>query len=105
MARARRWVAPLLFAVLLTAFAAGIWGMYRANFPGKGLYRASGVYEARYGDVMLIVRHEKRKLVEQLTHNTSPGHLAGGNARQETGLPGGGPRLPRRGHLRAPGGG
>ena len=59
MARARRWVAPLLFAVLLAAFAAGIWGMYRANFPGKGLYRASGVYEARYGDVMLIVRHEK----------------------------------------------
>ncbi|HTK92223.1 MAG TPA: hypothetical protein VL948_18480 [Verrucomicrobiae bacterium] len=59
MARARRWVAPLLFAVLLAAFGAGIWGMYRSNFPGQGLYRASGVYEARYGDVMLIVRHEK----------------------------------------------
>jgi len=59
MARTRRWVAPVLFAVLLAAFAAGIWGMYRSNFPGKGLYRASGVYEARYGDVMVIVRHEK----------------------------------------------
>jgi hypothetical protein len=59
MARTRRWVAPVLFAVLLAAFAAGIWGMYRSNFPAKGLYRASGVYEARYGDVMVIVRHEK----------------------------------------------
>jgi hypothetical protein len=55
----RRWIAPVLFAVLLAAFAAGIWGMYRANFPGQGLYRASGVFEARYADVMVIVRHEK----------------------------------------------
>ena len=55
----RRWMAPVLFAVLLAAFAAGIWGMYRANFPGHGLYRASGVFEARYADVMVIVRHEK----------------------------------------------
>ena len=59
MARARRWVAPALFAVLLAAFAAGIWGIYRSNFPGKGLYRASGVYEARYAEVMVVVRHEK----------------------------------------------
>ena len=59
MARTRRWVAPALFVLLLAAFAAGIWGMYRANFPGKGLYRASGVYEARYADVMVVVRHEK----------------------------------------------
>jgi hypothetical protein len=59
MARARGWIAPVLFAVLLTAFAAGIWGIYRSNFPGKGLYRASGVYETRYTDVMVVVRHEK----------------------------------------------
>ena len=56
---ARRWVAPALFAALLVAFGAGIWGMYRSNFPGQGLYRASGVYETRLTDVMVIVKHEK----------------------------------------------
>lgn len=56
---ARRWVAPALFAALLAAFGAGIWGIYRSNFPGQGLYRASGVYETRLTDVMVIVKHEK----------------------------------------------
>jgi len=41
---------------------------------------------------ILIVRHEKRKLVEHLTHNTSPGHLSGQDSRQQSGLLGGGPR-------------
>jgi hypothetical protein len=59
MGAARRWVAPVLFAVLLAAFAVGIWGIYRSNFPGKGLYRAGGVYETRLTDVMVVVRHEK----------------------------------------------
>jgi hypothetical protein len=59
MAAGRRWVAPVLFSVLLAAFAAGIWGIYRSNFPGKGLYRAGGVYETRLTDVMVVVRHEK----------------------------------------------
>jgi hypothetical protein len=56
---ARPWVAPVLFAVLLVAFGAGIWGIYRSNFPGQGLYRASGVYETRLTDVMVVVKHEK----------------------------------------------
>jgi hypothetical protein len=56
---ARRWVAPALFGVLLAAFGAGIWGTYRSNFPGQGLYRAGGVYETRLTDVMVIVKHEK----------------------------------------------
>jgi hypothetical protein len=59
VARARGWVAPVLFSVLLTAFAAGIWGIYRSNFPGQGLYRASGVYETRFSDVMIVVKHER----------------------------------------------
>lgn len=59
MARARAWAAPVLFFVLLTAFGAGIWGMYRSSFPGKGLYRASGVYETRVSDTMVVVKHEK----------------------------------------------
>ncbi len=40
---------------------------------------------------MAIIRHERRKLVEQLVHNTSPGYLDGGDSRKRAGLPGGGP--------------
>lgn len=40
---------------------------------------------------IIILRHERRKLVERLVHNTSPGFLTGGDARERTGLPGGGP--------------
>jgi hypothetical protein len=58
-AATRGWIAPVLFAVLLAAFAAGIWGIYRSNFPGQGLYRASGVYETRFTDTMVVVKHEK----------------------------------------------
>ena len=41
---------------------------------------------------ILILRHEKRKLVARVTHNTSPGHLGGGDERQRAGLKGAGPR-------------
>ena len=40
---------------------------------------------------IIIVRHEKRKLVERVTHLTSPGFLRGGRTREEAGLRGGGP--------------
>lgn len=40
---------------------------------------------------IIIIRHERRKLVERLIHNTSPGFLTGGDSRQRAGLPGGGP--------------
>lgn len=58
MAPVRGWVAPVLFLVLLAAFGAGIWGVYRAAFPGPGLHRVNGVYENRLTDVMISVRHE-----------------------------------------------
>jgi len=47
---------------------------------------------ARY--TIIITRHERRKLVEaeRLVHNTSPGFLTGGDARQRAGLRGGGPK-------------
>ncbi len=45
--------------MLLVAFAAGIWGNYREAFPGRGLYRVSGVFEARWGETMMLVRHER----------------------------------------------
>jgi glutaconate CoA-transferase, subunit B len=41
---------------------------------------------------IVIVRHERRKLVERLAHLTNPGHLDGPGARARAGLPGGGPR-------------
>ena len=44
--------------MLLAAFAAGIWGSYRDSFPGKGLYRVSGVFETRAGETMILVKHE-----------------------------------------------
>ena len=40
---------------------------------------------------IIIIRHERRKLVERLVHNTSPGFLKGGSERARLGLPGGGP--------------
>ena len=41
---------------------------------------------------IIIIRHEPRKLVERLGHNTSPGFLSGGDSRERAGLRGGGPR-------------
>ncbi len=40
---------------------------------------------------IIIIRHEPRKLVDRVTHNTSPGFLDGNNSRQKAGLVGGGP--------------
>lgn len=41
--------------------------------------------------IMVIMRHDRRKLVERVTFNTSPGFLEEGNPRKATGLRGGGP--------------
>lgn len=43
----------------MAGFAAGIWGTYRAAFPGPGLYRVTGIFEARGGPTLLLVRHDK----------------------------------------------
>ena len=45
--------------LLLAGFAAGIWGTYRAAFPGPGLYRVTGVFEVRAGPTLLLIRHDK----------------------------------------------
>lgn len=58
MRRARRFAAPAVFCLLLAAFAAGIWGSYRGAFPGPGLYRVTGRFEARWGETMMLVRHD-----------------------------------------------
>ncbi len=58
VSRTPRWPVPVLFFVLLTAFAAGIWGSYRDVFPAKGLYRVTGVLENRWGETMILVKHD-----------------------------------------------
>jgi len=55
---APRWAVPTLFVVLLVGFAAGIWGTYRDSFPARGLDRVTGVFEGRWGDTMMLVRHD-----------------------------------------------
>jgi len=56
--RTPRWAVPALLVVLLTAFAAGIWGSYRDIFPARGLHRVTGIFEERWGETLIMVRHE-----------------------------------------------
>jgi hypothetical protein len=58
MARSRRWPVPLLFVLLLAGFAAGIWGSYREAYPGKGLFRVTGVFDGRGADTLILVSHD-----------------------------------------------
>jgi len=58
MAGASRWVVPLVFVLLLAGFAAGIWGSYRAVYPGRDLFRVTGVFEGRGGDTLILVSHD-----------------------------------------------
>lgn len=58
MLRTTRWGVPVLFVALLAAFAAALWGSYRESFPATGLYRLSGVFEHRWGETMILVKHD-----------------------------------------------
>ena len=58
MAGSRRWAVPLLFVLLLAGFAAGIWGSYRAVYPGRDLFRVTGVFEGRGSDTLILVSHD-----------------------------------------------
>jgi Copper binding periplasmic protein CusF len=58
MARSRRLAVPLLFVLLLAGFAAGIWGSYRDVYPGRGLFRVTGVFEGRGSDTLILVSHD-----------------------------------------------
>jgi hypothetical protein len=59
VARGRSRAVPLLFFVLLVVgFAAGIWGTWRAVYPGPGLHRVTGVFAARAGDTLMVVNHD-----------------------------------------------
>jgi hypothetical protein len=58
MSATPRWAVPALFLLLAASFAAGIWGTWRDIYPGHGLYRVTGVYEARAGDTLMLVNHD-----------------------------------------------
>ena len=74
--------------------AKAIYARIERPFPGKVRYfngSAGGNDIASLAKrVLMIMRHEKRKLPAALAHLTSPGFV-GGRSRQELGLRGGGP--------------
>jgi hypothetical protein len=47
-----------VYLLLLAGFAAGLWGSYRAMFPGAGLYRVTGIFQARAGETLFVVSHD-----------------------------------------------
>lgn len=54
--------------MLLAGFAAGIWGTWRDVFPGHGLFRVRGVFEARAGDTLMLVSHDRAPgLMDEMT--------------------------------------
>jgi hypothetical protein len=59
VARRQSRAVPLLFFILLVVgFAAGIWGTWRAVYPGPGLHRVTGVFEGRAGETLMVVNHD-----------------------------------------------
>ncbi len=68
-------------------------GSYEApktRLPGSGGACEIAINARR---VLMIMRLQKRAFVDRLDFLTSPGHLSGGNARQQLGMPGNGPEL------------
>ncbi len=68
----------------------GDWKRPKVRLPGSGGACEIATHAQRF---FVIMRLKRRAFVERLDFLTSPGHLHGGSARQELGLPGQGPRL------------
>ena len=62
----------------------------KTRLPGSGGACEIAINAQR---VFIIMALKRRSFVERLDFVTSPGHLTGGNARQELGMPGAGPQL------------
>jgi glutaconate CoA-transferase subunit B len=58
------------------------------RLPGSG----GGNDIASLSNTIVMMAHEKKRLVETVDFVTSPGHLNGGNSREQGGLPVGGPK-------------
>jgi glutaconate CoA-transferase, subunit B len=61
----------------------------KTRLPGTG----GGNDIASLSHVMVVMKHEKRRFVEQVEFITSPGYLHGGESRRDAGLLTGGPEL------------
>lgn len=68
----------------------GDWESPRVRLPGSGGACEIATHAQRF---FVIMRLKKRAFVDKLDFLTSPGHLDGGNARQDQRFPGGGPQL------------
>lgn len=62
----------------------------KTRLPGSGGACEIAINALR---VFIIMALKKRSFVDRLDFVTSPGHLSGGNARNELGMPGAGPQL------------
>jgi glutaconate CoA-transferase subunit B len=61
----------------------------KTRLPGTG----GGNDIASLSHVIVVMKHEKRRFVEQVEFITSPGYLQGGTSRRDAGLVAGGPQL------------
>lgn len=68
----------------------GDWESPRVRLPGSGGACEIAIHAQR---IFVIMRLRKRAFVDKLDFLTSPGHLDGGTARRDQGLPGRGPQL------------
>ena len=68
----------------------GDWQQPKVRLPGSGGACEIAIHAQR---IFVIMRLKRRAFVEKLDFLTSPGHLSGGKAREELGLPGLGPDL------------
>jgi len=60
----------------------------KVKLPGSG---GAPDIAAMAERLIIIMNHQKHRLVERVDYITSPGYLDGGDARKKAGLPGGGP--------------
>ena len=60
----------------------------RIKLPGSG---GAPDIAAMADRLIIVINHQKHRLVERVGYVTSPGFLGGGDARARAGLPGGGP--------------
>jgi glutaconate CoA-transferase subunit B len=74
----------------LNSTVIGSYAQPKVRLPGSGGAAEIAIHAQR---TLVIMRLSKRAFVEQLDFRTSPGHLEGGAARKQQGLPGVGPIL------------
>lgn len=67
----------------LNSTCIGEYGHPNTRFSGSG--GANGI--ATYCDTVIVMKHEKRRLVEHVDYITSPGWIDGPDGREKTGLP------------------